>query len=596
MPYPVISPPPITQPAPPPLAINVISQQVDHSLATLAARSLIQPRDVLIDVSSPDTLSPEWSSSLQKQEPSPELNSLPKPLTSATALGTPQPVGYVIVKHVANNAQTNPSRIEAQVSPNPGFRLPVFDPSVIPSTPPLGIPTPLSPTPDDSTPPPSTPQSATNAAGILDLTADRQEYDSNRRIFSAEGNVRMLFRGAIIQADRLKVNLVNRVVVADGNVVLTRGNQVLEGDRFDYDLLQESGVVRKARGEIFLPSSQEDFTIQPASDTISAVPLPRMLGDQLAINQPLQAVSSPGGLYLVLGAETVLPGSQQGNGELRRFRFEADEITFTPSQWYGTNVRITNDPFSPPQLEIRADTAKYTIFSPELQAIETTSPRLVLDQALSIPIPRSSALLRENELEQAIVTLGIDGRDRDGVFIERSFPVITGERFQFALTPQFLVNRGLNTGFSNIPDSLGLVATLDARLSPRTSLTGIASFAGLDLGKFDTRLRASLRLRQQIGTHTLSVEGSYRDRLFNGSLGFQDVQVSVGTVLSSPTIPLGDSGVNLVYQAGAQYIIADTDRPNLLAPIRTNNRVGLGRFQASASLSRGFMLWQGEAL
>ncbi|MCU0547676.1 MAG: DUF3769 domain-containing protein, partial [Oscillatoriaceae cyanobacterium Prado104] len=56
------------------------------------------------------------------------------------------------------------------------------------------------------------------------------------------------------------------------------------------------------------------------------------------------------------------------------------------------------------------------------------------------------------------------------------------------------------------------------------------------------------------------------------------------------------SGINLSYQTGYQFINADTDRPDLLDPIRENNRIDLGRFQASAALSRGFNLWQGRGL
>jgi len=96
--------------------------------------------------------------------------------------------------------------------------------------------------------------------------------------------------------------------------------------------------------------------------------------------------------------------------------------------------------------------------------------------------------------------------------------------------------------------------------------------------------------------HTLNVEYSYRDRLFNGSLGYQTVQSSLGAVITSPVIPLGNTGVNLSYQAGAAYINADTDRLDLLDAVRTNNRVSLGRVQASATLSKGFVLWQGKGL
>ena len=108
--------------------------------------------------------------------------------------------------------------------------------------------------------------------------------------------------------------------------------------------------------------------------------------------------------------------------------------------------------------------------------------------------------------------------------------------------------------------------------------------------------RGNLRLRQLIGTHSLAAEYSYRDRLFNGSLGFQTVQSSLGAVLTSPVIPLGGTGINLSYQAGYQFINADTDRPDLLEPVRENNRIDLGRAQVSVALSRSFNLWEGEPL
>jgi hypothetical protein len=99
-----------------------------------------------------------------------------------------------------------------------------------------------------------------------------------------------------------------------------------------------------------------------------------------------------------------------------------------------------------------------------------------------------------------------------------------------------------------------------------------------------------------VGTHTLALQATYRKRLFNNSLGFQDVQSTIGGLLYSPNIPLWDTGINLSYQLGYQYINADTDRAALLNPIRPNNRINLHRYQASAALSRGIRLWQGVPL
>lgn len=57
----------------------------------------------------------------------------------------------------------------------------------------------------------------------VEITADRQEYDQQRQIITATGNVMIRFRQALIDADQAQVNLVTRQVVATGNVALTRG-------------------------------------------------------------------------------------------------------------------------------------------------------------------------------------------------------------------------------------------------------------------------------------------------------------------------------------------------------------------------------------
>jgi Protein of unknown function (DUF3769) len=108
-----------------------------------------------------------------------------------------------------------------------------------------------------------------------------------------------------------------------------------------------------------------------------------------------------------------------------------------------------------------------------------------------------------------------------------------------------------------------------------------------------------LRYQQQLGDknpHLLNLEYSYRDRLYNGTLGFQRVQSSLGGVLLSPVIPLGKSGLNLSYQVGAQYINANTDRLDLLEAKRDNDRISLGRLQGNLKLFGGVPLWNGKGL
>lgn len=477
----------------------------------------------------------------------------------------------------------------AQLGPPQTLRLPVFnrlsDDFVLAQTPESSTPT---------TPVPPRAAPTDQISGVVELTADRQEYDEERRVFRAEGNVIMRFRGALLDADRLQVNLPNRLAVAEGQVALTRGEQVLRGDRFEYNFVQGSGTVFNARGEVYQPTLNRDLTLSPTADTTVNTVLDRPLSDRLIRNQPSQ-VSSPGDLSINLGAGRDASPTL-ASGEVRRLRFEADRLDFTPEGWQARNIRITNDPFSPPELELRANEARFSRTSATEQVLETSQPQLVFDQGFALPVLRSRAVFGRQQSNGGLLNLGYDGGDRGGLFVEQTVDAISTNQIQFSFTPQFFIQRAVEVGFTNPTRLFGLIGKLDAGFGPTTSLRGSAVLTSLDFSQIESNLRASLRLRQLVAAHTLSVEYSYRDRLFNGSLGFQDVQSTFGAILTSPVIQIGNTGVYLNYQAGLQSITADTDRSSLLAPIRANNRVSLSRFQASAEVSRSFTLWQGQGL
>lgn len=433
---------------------------------------------------------------------------------------------------------------------------------------------------------------------VLELKADSQDYDERRQVFTAEGRVLMRFRQAVLTADRLQVNLVNRIAVAEGNVVLTRGDQVLRGQRFEYNLIQGEGTVQRASGEIYLPQAGTDLAATLPTDTGATAQVETPVGDRIAISQPRQ-VTSGGGVSVLVGSGRAVSGPSSTvfsptGGRVNRVRFEAEKVDFTPSGWVASKIRITNDPFSPPELELRADRARLNRISPLQDEVVADNPRLVFDQSFSLPLFQNRLVLDRRERQPGLFRFGFDSDERGGLFVERTFDVFTSDTVRFNVTPQFLVQRAIEDGFG--ADAFGLKSRLQVTLGPRTSIRGRLSLSSLDLTDAENNLRASLRAQQIIGTHALGLEYSYRDRLFNGSLGFQTVQRSVGLLLTSPIIALGNTGINMSYQAGYQYINADTDRVDLLEPIRENNRINLSRFQASVAFSRGFLLWQGKPL
>lgn len=442
---------------------------------------------------------------------------------------------------------------------------------------------------------------------VIEVIADKQEYDEQRRIITAKGNVIVRFDGAVVDADRLQVNLDNLIAVGQGNVALTRGDQVLRGQRFTYNFIQDSGELDGGSGEIFIPTANTDLAFPSTVIPGGGAP-PSPLSDRVRRNQPLTGVGSPGGVNFGLGSSgraRNLPGTTQG-GQVRRLRFKAEKIDFYPRGFQARDVRITNDPFSPPELELRANTVTLTRETPLRDRIKTKGQRLVFDQGFSLPIPRNTQVIDRNERDAtpAIVSFGFDGDRRGGLFLERKFQPIVGENFNLSLTPQFFAQEAVQGGASNIAGLFGLRTKLQGVLDQKTTVRGSGDLTSLNLKDIEDNLRASLRLQRVLegtnanpnNSHLLNLEYSYRDRLFNGTLGFQTVQSSLGGVITSPVIPLGKSGFNLRYQGGAQLIEANTDEQDLLDADRTNNRVSLGRLQASAALEGGLVLWQGKAL
>ncbi|MEH1840777.1 MAG: DUF3769 domain-containing protein [Nostoc sp.] len=437
---------------------------------------------------------------------------------------------------------------------------------------------------------------------IVEVTSDRQEYDEQRRIITAVGNVVVRFDGAVVDADRLQVNLDNLIAAGEGNVTLTRGDQILRGQRFTYNFVQDSGELLNGRGEIYVPSAQTDFAFSPTGVTAGGVPK-RPPSDRIRANQPLSGVSSPGGIDVGFGgqanASNIAPPKR--GGVVNRLRFEAEHIDFYPQGWQARDVRITNDPFSPPELELRANTVTLTHESPLVDRIRTQKQRLVLDQTVSLPIPVNERTIdrRERDVTPAIVSPGYDGKDRGGLYIERGFPVIDTEQTRWTITPQLLIQRAVQEGTGDLGALFAVKTKINSVLSPRAVIDGTGELTSFNLNNLEDSLRARLGLRQILGTslpHVLNLEYSYRERFYNGTLGFQTVQSSLGGIITSPVIPLGKSGINLTYQASARYIDANTDRQDLLKPVRENDRISLGRLQGSASLSTGLLLWQGKPL
>lgn len=432
---------------------------------------------------------------------------------------------------------------------------------------------------------------------VLEITADRQTYDPQQQVITAQGNVTAKFAQGVLVANELKINIETRLAVGTGNVSFQRGEQVLNGDRFEYNFLQDEGVISNGSGEVYQPTLSRDTSFGLLNNNPS-----EMLPQSPAQDQPLQDVTQESQYQLSIGGGRNIENFSfpETGGGINRLRFSAEEIKFDGGNWTATNVRITNDPFSPPESEIRAETAQFRQIAPLQDEIVTSKQRLVFDDGLTIPIPRNRIVLDQRERSPSLVEFGFDSDDRGGLYIERDFNVLDTPIWNFSFTPQYFVQQALLDDSVSDPGVFGIETQLNGNFSPRTRLEATGEITGFEENILEDNLRGSIRLQQALGQaegrHNVNLEASFRDRLFNGSLGFQTVQSSIGIVITSPRFSVGETGITFNYQGGIQEVNARTDVQELLDPNRENDRVTLTRYQAATAFRWGTSLWEGDSL
>ena len=443
----------------------------------------------------------------------------------------------------------------------------------------------------------------------VEVVADRQEYDQKRGMIIATGNVVMRFAQSVITSDRLEIDLNQRLAVAKDNVVLQRGEQVLRGARFEYYFVADRGVVYDAGGEIYQPSLNRDTNLQLApSQTI----FDRGLSDRLGDNQPLSNVTDAGGIRTTIGSSSsdLLDRPDVSGGTINRLRFKAERLDFKSNTWTAKNLSLTNDPFSPPELELRAKTATYEQTDALQGKLTTAKSKVVIDDSFKVPLLASSFTFDGRPRRPGLFNIGFDGDERGGLFVEHTWNLINQKGYSWNITPQYFLQRAIspttfrfsNEGDGGIfnPDVFGVTSRVSANLSPRTDFTTKVDLTSLDFNDLENNLRARIELLQTAGKldnpYKFAFEYNFRDRLFNGSLGFQTVRSSIGGVVTSPQIALGNTGVVVRYQGSIQNINANTDRQDLLAENRDSDRLNLTRYQAAVFVNKNFSLWRGEGL
>ncbi len=406
---------------------------------------------------------------------------------------------------------------------------------------------------------------AVDLPGRVEVTADRQTFNEQTQVFTATGNAVLRYRGAVLTAEEIEVNLRTRRATATGKeVVLTRGDQVLRGQRLEYDLAAESGVFYQVQGVVRLQAAERDADLR---DVPAPGKLPQAGPVPTAVERPGQGLQ----------------------------RFSADELTFD-AQGGGTatNFRLTNDPFDPPELEFQAQRATLTHLPNGDREIRAQGGQLAFDRRVAIPLLRDRVVISRRRRDPLPFELGYDQQDLGGLFLSRTFDVVDERDVTWQIAPILLVQRTLVQGFAPVGNNLGLRSRLVADVARDTTLKLDTLLTRLDFLDADQRLRARLRLEHRwLPQHSVVADVAYRQRVFNGSLGLENVPFGAGIALgSTEPIPL-----NPTKTTQFQYLVSGRFfESSGTTPQKQIERLRLGRFQLAGLLSHSILLWQGKAL
>ncbi len=296
-------------------------------------------------------------------------------------------------------------------------------------------------------------------------------------------------------------------------------------------------------------------------------------------------------------------------GSITRWRIQAAKIIINPDGWKANRMNFTNDPFTPTQTRIDA----YNVLAKENKngdlLVTSSRSRLIFEEKISIPFVKSTRVRRTERIENRWV-IGIDQRDRDGVFIGRQFqPIELGEKFTISFQPQFLIQRAVKNETNSYikpgssltsekvtspvitSDLFGLKSklrgkaldfnvSLDSNIStfnPDHFLNGSRYWLALD--KF---IQAPL-----FGSLKTTLFGAYRYRVWNGSMGENHIYTAYGGYADKKyDFNLGGLSNAYIVRFGVGNYQAET--------LSGGSMSELWRLNVYSELKSKYILWQGN--
>jgi hypothetical protein len=299
-------------------------------------------------------------------------------------------------------------------------------------------------------------------------------------------------------------------------------------------------------------------------------------------------------------------------GMISRWRMQANQIIVTPEGWQADRVAFTNDPYTPSQSWVDSTGVVAQIEPTGDIVIQAKRNQLILEDRLPIPLQRNQRFEKKREVESRWVN-AVDSEDRDGFYLGYNLnPIKVGANGRLDLQPQFMAERALNGSTNSyvlpgqpigdpsssqptrIGDLFGLLAKYESNLGG-FNVYAIGDFSTFDPSNFANGARSWGNIRKSvtlpgIGETTARGFAAYRYRVWNGSLGEQDVYSALGASLEQAReLPsLGNIRNQMFWRAGFGNF-QGTEFTSI-------NLADLWRASFYGSINSQLQLWTGKAL
>jgi len=306
-------------------------------------------------------------------------------------------------------------------------------------------------------------------------------------------------------------------------------------------------------------------------------------------------------------------------GTISRIRFQGSQIKIRGNSWTAEQIAFTNDPFTPAASWSLARKVVAVMDGRGVTRINSRSTQILLDGKVSLPAITNTTI----GAEEARFAWDTDKEDRDGFFLGYNLePIKIGKQGSLQLQPQLNVQRALEGRTSSyvlpgqslaspnseqtakFADMFGLLAALNLPMG-WLSLNAEASLSTLNPDNFRSGTRSTSRLTAPLSLpgHTSAnadLFGSYRERIYNGSLGLQTVVFSYGAnltgnlLLNNPNAQAGSSKAPFFTPVNLNWAAQSGSYEATLFETETLDT--LWRSYANLALSTTLQLWQGSAL